>query len=61
MVCVHFCPLGYPEGNSGDVSSLLLLTKYGLGPHRSLDQLIDFTGVDTRGKTISHDRSLTYL
>lgn len=49
--------LGYPEGNK-DVVSVSLLTKYGLGNKRTLDQLIEFTGVDLRKKEVFGDRCL---
>ncbi len=47
--------LGFPEGGK-DVASLSLLTSYGLGNKRTLDQLIEFTGIDTRGKDVFADR-----
>jgi hypothetical protein len=48
--------LGYNQDGKGDVATLSLLTKYGLGNRRSLDQLIEFTGIDTRRKSIFADR-----
>ena len=33
-----------------------MLTKYGLGRKRSLDQLIDFTGIDFRNQKVYGDR-----
>lgn len=47
--------LGFPEG-AKDVESIAMLTKYGLGSKRSLDQLIRFTGIDTRAKKVYGDR-----
>eukprot|EP01038_Epipyxis_sp_PR26KG_P013764 gene13764-18460_t len=47
--------LGLPEGKT-DPEHLSLITKYGLGTKRTLDQFIEFTGVDTRTKTIFGDR-----
>lgn len=35
---------------------LLQLTRYGLGYKRTLDQLIDYTGVDTRSRLVFADR-----
>eukprot|EP01036_Dinobryon_divergens_P029870 gene29870-39036_t len=49
--------LGYPEGGGKDAATLSLLTRYGLGNRRTLDQLIDFTGVNTRKKEIFADSS----
>lgn len=47
--------LGFPEGMK-DVESLIKLGPYGLGSKRTLDQFIEFTGVDTRNKAIVGDR-----
>jgi len=52
--------LGFPEGK-GDNSALeyaeiAKLGKYGLGTKRTLDQLIAFTGIDTRRKLVFGDR-----
>jgi len=47
--------LGFSEGGK-DVKALSLLTKYGLGTKRTLDQLIEFTGIDIRNKVIYADR-----
>jgi hypothetical protein len=41
--------LGMPGGDK-DATSVSLLTSFGLGTKRSLDQLISFTGIDTRSK-----------
>ena len=45
---------GLNEGSA--VAYLAQLTKYGLGVKRSLDQFIEFTGVDTRKRVIFGDR-----
>eukprot|EP01034_Spumella_vulgaris_P023254 gene23254-29459_t len=47
--------LAFPEGQK-DLTALSLLTSYGLGNKRTLDQLIDFTGIDTRSKQVFADR-----
>ena len=47
--------LGYTDG-AKDVESIAMLTKYGLGTKRSLDELIRFTGVDTHTKSVFGDR-----
>ncbi len=47
--------LAFPEAEK-DLVGLSLLTNYGLGNKRSLDQLIEFTGIDTRTKEVFGDR-----
>jgi hypothetical protein len=47
--------LGMAEG-SKDAQGVSLLTRYTLGTKRTLDQLIDFTGIDTRTRTVFGDR-----
>ena len=39
-----------------DAASVGMLTKYGLGFKRTLDQFIEFTGIDTRSKKVFGDR-----
>lgn len=39
------------------VNQLATLTKYGLGRKRTLDELIEFTGIDLRSSTVFGDRS----
>ena len=51
--------LSYALGMSGgdsDADSVALLTKYGLGNKRTLDQLIEFTGLDLRNRIAFKDR-----
>ena len=43
--------LGFP-GTSFTPEAVSSLTKYGLGNKRNLDQLIEFTGIDTRRKQV---------
>jgi len=38
------------------LTNLASLTKYGLGNKRTLDQFIEFTGIDVRSKTVFGDR-----
>jgi hypothetical protein len=47
--------LSYPAA-AKDAAALTLLTRYGLGSKRSLEDFIEFTGVDTRKKTVFADR-----
>jgi hypothetical protein len=39
-----------------DANTLATLTRYGLGTKRTLEQLIEFTGIDTRKKQVFGDR-----
>lgn len=50
-----FTLLGMPGGAS-DVESVAALTKYGLGRKRTLDQFIEFTGIDVRTRQIFESR-----
>ena len=43
-------------GGGRDAESIAELTKYGLGSKRSLDQLIEFTGLDLRNRVTFKDR-----
>jgi hypothetical protein len=43
-------------GGDKDAESIATLTKFGLGQKRSLDQLIEFTGMDFRTATVYGDR-----
>jgi hypothetical protein len=47
--------LGMPDGEK-EAQGVSLLTRYGLGTKRTLDQLIEFTGIDTRNKKVFGDR-----
>lgn len=47
----YYTILGSSDGQK-TVSSIANIGEYGLGAKRSLDQLIAFTGIDTRAKTI---------
>ena len=47
--------LGFP-GSKRDLLALTTLTRYGLGHRRSLEQFIEFTGVDTRKRMVVSDR-----
>lgn len=47
--------LGFPEA-APSAESVAQLTKYGLGNKRTLDQLIDFTGIDTRKREAYENR-----
>jgi hypothetical protein len=44
-----------PDG-ARDIQSISDLTKYGLGSKRTLDQLIEFTGLDLRNRVAFKDR-----
>jgi hypothetical protein len=44
------------HGGDTDAESVALLTKYGLGNKRTLDQLIEFTGLDLRNRIAFKDR-----
>ena len=41
--------------------SVASLTKYGLGMKRTLDQLIEFTGIDLRERVVFEVQNLPYL
>ena len=43
--------LGTPDGRQ-DIEAIASLTHYGLGTKRNLDQLIAFTGINLREKTM---------
>lgn len=47
----YYTILGSPEGDK-TISSIAAIAEYGLGTKRSLDQLIAFTGMDTRSKNV---------